>query len=193
MEQPNYERLGILLLAECNKAISIIRGSDDFKDIYAFCIDLDPDNGDFRISWNTENAFNTTADFYKRKRNKSHESLYQFFWGIKYNTGDFTFHLDKFQNFYGTLSELNSIFLAHSEICGQLVEEDRFLDQDEQNEKLITQAVWVINQLDFESIDCTSDFISFVTLHDADDNTLLNLLKRTVSSSTIDNLPARIE
>jgi Domain of unknown function (DUF4303) len=197
MDEPNYDRLGFLLLAECNNAISLIQSSDEFKDIYAFCIDLDPDNGGFRISWNTESAFNTTADLYKNKYNHTHESLYQFFWGTKYNSGDFTFHLDNFQDSDVVLSELDALFLAHSELCFQLCEADALLDGHEQisliNEKLIDQAIWVINQIDFKGLDCTSDFIAFVTLHDADDNTLLSLLKRTVSSSTVDNLPARIE
>jgi hypothetical protein len=61
------------------------------------------------------------------------------------------------------------------------------------NEKLIDQAIWVINQINFKGLDCTSDFIAFVTLHDADDNTLLILLKRSFSTSIVDNLPARIE
>jgi hypothetical protein len=52
--------------------------------------------------------FSTT---YKSKYNHTYESLYQFFWGTKYNTGDFTFHLDKFQDFDVTLSELDSFFL----------------------------------------------------------------------------------
>jgi hypothetical protein len=197
MDEPNYDRLGFLLLAECNNAISLIQSSDEFKDLYAFCIDLDPGNGGFRISWNTESAFNKTADFYKSKYNHTHESLYQFFWGTKYNSGDFTFHLDKFQDFDEALSELDSLFLAHSELCFQLCEADPLLDGQEQislvNEKLINQAIWVINQIDFKGLDCTSDFIAFVTLHDADDDTLLNLLKRTVSLSIVDNLPARIE
>lgn len=75
MDRPNYDRLGFLLLAEYNNAVSIIHSSDEFKDVYAFCIDLDPDNCGFRISWNTESAFNTTADLYKSKYNKTHESL----------------------------------------------------------------------------------------------------------------------
>ena len=198
MNESNYDRLGFLLLAECNNAISLIQSSDELKDIYAFCIDLDPDNGGFRISWNTESAFNTTAELYKSKYNHTHESLYQFFWGTKYNSGDFTFHLDNFQDSDVVLSELDSLFLAHSELCFQICEADPLLDGHERvlliNEKLIDQAMWVINQIDFKELDCTSsDFIAFVTLHDADDNTLLNLLKRTVSSSTVDNLPARIQ
>lgn len=192
MEHPNYDRLGFLLLAECNQAIDLIEKSDNFQDIYAFCIDLDLGNGSFRISWNTENAFHKTAEWYKAKSNHTHESLYQFFWGTKYNTGDFTFHLDIFQKSGMAVSELDSLFRTHSELCSKLCEIDEYKEMELMDEKLINQAVWVINKLNFEKIDCSSDFISFVTLHDADNDTLLNLLKRTVSLSIVDNLPARI-
>lgn len=195
MDELSYDKIRSLLQIECNDALCMIRQFPEYRGIYAFCIDLDPGNGSFRISWNTESAFAQTASRYIGKHGHTYEDLYQFFWGTKYNSGDFTFHLDQFRKSGSVLSEVDNLFASHSEFCYHLSEAS---DQNDQriealNQKLIDQAVWAINHLDFGGIDRTNDFIAFVTLHDADDATLLNLLGRTVASSILENLPPRIE
>jgi hypothetical protein len=197
MDEPNYKRIGQLFLAECNEALSLIRKGSDFnKGLYAFCIDLDPHQGGFRISWNTEDAFHETAKFYNG-RGHDWESLYEFPWGTKYNSGDFTFHLDKFQVFDESLSELDSLCNSHAELCFQLVsealDEENHPCMEDLNQKFIDQAVWAIKNLDFTGVDCTSNFISFVTLHDADDVTLLNLFSKTISSSVLKQYSPRAD
>jgi hypothetical protein len=196
MDELNHGIFGPLLKAECDTALSIIRTSPDkFREVYAFCIDLDPDNGSYRISWNTEIAFDKTASYYREKGNDN-ESLYEFFWGTKYNSGDFTFHLDSFETYTSELSELEKALTLHAELrmkADQLFKENEVDEVDKYvealNQKLIDQAVWAINQLNFEEVDRTGDFIAFVTLHDASANILLGLMQRTIPSSIYERIP----
>jgi hypothetical protein len=166
-------QLGQLLVTDCRTAIQQFARSPENREVYAFCLWCDPEHGGYIISLNTEEAFRHSAR--ERYPNDTLEDL-QAFSGVKFNPPDFAF-FDVWPE-----SEVLQATCAHYvAYLDTLNPEGRAFERH--MARFVEQGVLALGQLDdaFGLLDRTSDFIAYVSLHDADEPTQVALCRRTVS------------
>ncbi|WP_113632976.1 DUF4303 domain-containing protein [Pectobacterium peruviense] len=181
----NIDQMESYFFRQIERAASVFSSREENSEVYAFCLDLDIENGGFRVSWNTLGAFDTTLAGYLQRKNQRHSALdIDGVSGIKYNPGDFSYHLDELDLEDDRSSQVLSEIMDQ---LGALYDEKgaEFYQQYYQSvveKEIVSCAAGVIMraQTTLEQFAQHADFIAFVTLHDADDEHLLGIMRRTV-------------
>lgn len=180
----NVDQMAACFSHQIERATSVFSSRTENNEVYAFCLDLDIENGGCRISWNTLEAFHTTLTEYRQRNNQHYRVLdTDGVSGIKYNSGDFSYHLDELD------PEDDGMSLVLNEIMNQLsmLYDEKGSECYQQyyqsvEKEILSCATDAITraQTILKRFDQHEDFIAFVTLHDADDARLLGLMRQTV-------------
>ncbi|MEQ9879201.1 DUF4303 domain-containing protein [Pectobacterium aroidearum] len=186
----NIDQMESCFFRQIERAASVFSSRDENSEVYAFCLDLDIENGGFRVSWNTRGAFDTTLAGYLQRKNQRYSALdIDGVSGIKYNPGDFSYHLDELDLEDDGSSQVLSEIMDQ---LGALYDEKgaEFYQQYYQSvveKEIVSCAAGVIMraQTTLEQFAQHADFIAFVTLHDADDEHLLGIMRQTVDDELL--------
>ncbi|MEQ9917205.1 DUF4303 domain-containing protein [Pectobacterium aroidearum] len=186
----NIDQMESCFFRQIERAASVFSSRDENSEVYAFCLDLDIENGGFRVSWNTRGAFDATLAGYLQRKNQRYSALdIDGVSGIKYNPGDFSYHLDELDLEDDGSSQVLSEIMDQ---LGALYDEKgaEFYQQYYQSvveKEIVSCAAGVIMraQTTLEQFAQHADFIAFVTLHDADDEHLLGIMRQTVDDELL--------
>ncbi len=151
------------------------------KDVYAFAFDGDSEYCDVFITVNTESKYieniNKTYSNYPEERLNGIE-------GVRYNSGDFSI---RFENLGSKISKLTQDFYDAT----INVNDDRY-DNEIQGYIATFELILVrvINKLapSISKMDCTEDFISYISLHDFDYEKKLHYMRQSISEEKLNNV-----
>ncbi|MCG8709406.1 DUF4303 domain-containing protein [Brenneria sp. 4F2] len=185
----NIDRLASCFIRQIERATSLFSSHAENQAVYAFCLDLDIENGECRVSWNTQQAFDATLAEYQAQENRYGALDVDSVSGIKYNSGDFSYHLDDLDDDDDGLGQALGEIMAQ---LGPLYDEKgaEFYQQYYQSvieNQVVSCAAGAITQTltALARFDQHADFIAFVTLHDADDERLLSIIRQTVDEALL--------
>ncbi|KAA8998932.1 DUF4303 domain-containing protein [Affinibrenneria salicis] len=186
----NIDRVASCFLRQIERAASVFSSHAENRQIYAFCLDLDIENGGCRVSWNSLAALDATLAGYRQRQSQRHSELdIDGVSGIKYNSGDFSYHLDELDPDDDGVDQALSEIMAQ---LGALYDEKgaEFYQQYYQSvveKEIVSCAAGAIlrAQTALSQFDQCADFIAFVTLHDADDEHLLGIMRQTVDDAVL--------
>lgn len=184
------EKIENCFFLQIERAARIFSSYKENQRVYAFCLDLDIENGGYRVSWNTLGAFDVTRAEYSQLGGQYYSAQdCHGISGIKYNSGDFSYHLDELDNHDDGLD------LVLGDIIDQLTalydeKGSEFYQQYYHSvveNKITACAARAIMraQAELRQFDQCADFIAFVTLHDADDDHLLSIMRQTVDEALL--------
>lgn len=174
------ERFEELLLEDCKKKIIEFSMTGNNKDIYALVLEVDSDVGQIGISINSIAEYeNRVAKIYS---NYSQDEL-NGICGVKYNPGDFYYRFFDNLIYNSELKEiLNAYYCISNEhpildVTKPIAFKSNFFDN-----ALALIGIKILNRMQdvVNTLDCTFNFIAFVSLGDMDNKTIVSLMKRTV-------------
>lgn len=109
--------------------------------------------------------------------------------GVKYNPGDFSYRLFDDLILTPELKEiLNAYYCINADHCILDVSKPIVFKNEFFDEMLVLIGINVLNGMQdvlLNTLDCSSDFISFVGLGDMDDKTIISLMKRATPLSKL--------
>lgn len=174
-----------MLFEDCKKKIIEFSSTEDNKDVYALVLEVDSDVGQIGISINSIVEYeNRVAKTYS---NYSQDEL-NGICGVKYNPGDFhyrffdnliyNFELKEILNAYYCISNEHPIL----DVTKPIAFKSNIFDNG-----LSLIGINILNRMQdvVRTLDCTLNFIAFVSLGDMDNKTIVSLMKRTVPLSTL--------
>ncbi|MCA6952279.1 DUF4303 domain-containing protein [Pectobacterium polaris] len=178
----NIDRMASCFFRQIERSASVFSSRVENREVYAFCLDLDIENGGCRVSWNTLEVFDATLAEYRSRRHSAFDI--DGVSGIKYNSGDFSYHLDELDP---DDDGVNQVLSEIMDQLGTLYDEKgaEFYQQYYQSvveKEIVSCAAGAIirAQSTLGRFSQHADFIAFVTLHDADDDRLLGIMRQTV-------------
>lgn len=179
-----FEDLEIEIFKTSIDVINRVKISKDNRRIYAFVLDGDDDYGSIVFALNNE----TLLD---ERINNVYQNYSEYeiggLSGLKYNPGDFCIRYTP-DNFSNCLSHLLSEYYS-SVVDADIKFSKEFAGY---RNRFVSTLVSVVNRLKthFVELDITEYFIAYVTLHDKGNETILSLMKQTVSEDLINkNFP----
>ncbi|QTF07547.1 DUF4303 domain-containing protein [Brenneria izadpanahii] len=188
----NIDRVASCFVRQIERAALVFSSHAENREVYAFCLDLDIENGGCRVSWNTQDAFDATLAEYRQHENRHCALDIDGVSGIKYNSGDFSFHLDELDDDDDGLDQALGEIMDQ---LGPLYDEKgaEFYQQYYQSvveKEIVSCAAGAIRQTQtaLARFDQHADFIAFVTLHDADDDRLLSIMRQTVNGALLSKI-----
>lgn len=170
-----------MLLEDCKSKIIEFSESEQNKDVYAIVIEVDTDVGQIGISINSISGFENSIA--KKYLHYSKEELYSI-WGVKYNPGDFSFRF--FDNLICNpqLKEiLDAYYCISNEHPIQKVSKTIAFRSSFFDNALALIGINIIKRLEatFKKLNVTYNFIAYVSLGDMDTETIIALMKKTIS------------
>ncbi|MDS0527571.1 DUF4303 domain-containing protein [Clostridium sp. SHJSY1] len=179
------DRLEEMLLEDCKKKIIEFSETKYNKDIYALVLEVDSDVGQIGISINSIAAYeNRVANTYS---NYSQDRLNGIS-GVKYNAGDFCYRFFDDLIYNSELKEiLNAYYCIRAEHPILDVTKPIALKNNIFDNGLSLIGINILNRMQdvVNALDCTLNFIAFVSLGDMDNKTIVSLMKRTAPLSTL--------
>lgn len=179
MPRPNFKKAREILATSAKKALREFAKSEDNKAVYAVVFDLMEEYGTAILSLNTESRLEERRnDTYPHYTDDQVNGMS----GLKYNSGDFSFidvgdvrkGLEQWAgSFEEYLSSLKSDGAREKNI-------ERFSDA-------VADAILELRD-DFRLLDTTSDFVAYHCFHDASEETVERLIRKTTDEATFDKI-----